>query len=219
MVRVVLGYIFNNARRFHTFVSNRVQQIRDLTSVDQWRYIATKSNPADIASRGLNAQCLINKKEWWFGLESLWTDFDPQYGKIEEDNAIGAVRPEDPEVRKSSVLNRFSSWHRAKRAMAVCLRYRKILLAVLSEKQTRSASEGNRKNITANPLSVDQLNEARKEIIRIVQRNSFVEEVSLLRPGNVEALSVKDKGKENQRIPKSSNLYRLDPILTKDGLR
>ena len=219
--RVVLEYIFNNSRRFYTFVS------------DQWRYIATKSNPADIASRGLDAQRLIDKKEWWFGPEFLWTNFDPRYGKIEEDNAIVAVRPEDPEVRTSTVLttkvcelagveerlNRFSSWHRAKRAMAVCLRYREILLArmrerILSEKQTRSASQGNCKNIFANPLSVEK----RKEIIRIVQRNSFVEEVSLLRPGNVEASSAKDKEKEGQRIPKSSNLYQLDPILTKDGL-
>lgn len=62
--RVVLGYIFNNARRFHVFVANRVQQIRDLTSVDRWRYIPTKFNPADVASRGLDAQRLIDNKEW-----------------------------------------------------------------------------------------------------------------------------------------------------------
>ena len=30
--KVVLGYINNDARRFHTFVANRVQQIRDHTS-------------------------------------------------------------------------------------------------------------------------------------------------------------------------------------------
>jgi hypothetical protein len=60
--KVVLGYIFNNVRRFHVFVSNRVQQIRDLTSVDQWRYIPTKSNPADFASRCLDAQCLLDKR-------------------------------------------------------------------------------------------------------------------------------------------------------------
>ena len=68
--RVVLGYIFNNARRFHTFVSNRIQQIRDLTSVDQWRYIATKFNQADVASRGLDAHHLFDGGLVWtfFGL-------------------------------------------------------------------------------------------------------------------------------------------------------
>ena len=33
--KVVLGYISNEARRFHTFVANRVQTIRDHTSPDQ----------------------------------------------------------------------------------------------------------------------------------------------------------------------------------------
>ena len=223
--RVVLGYIFNNARRFHTFVSNRVQQIRDLTSVDQWRYIATKLNPADAASRGLDAQRLLEKKEWWFGPDFLWTDFDSQFGKVEEHNAIAAVCPEDPGVRKSSVLttkvcewtgieerlNRFSSWYRTKRAMAICLRYRKILLARVRER-------GSSKTISANPLNVDELNDARKEIIRIVQRNSLVDEVTLLHQKNVETSSAEDKAEESHRIPKSSNLYRLDPILTTDGL-
>ena len=51
-VKVVLGYISNKARRFHTFVANRVQGIRDHTSPDKWPYIDTKDNPADDASRG-----------------------------------------------------------------------------------------------------------------------------------------------------------------------
>ena len=51
-VKVVLGYISNKARRFHTFVANRVQGIRDHTSPDKWHYIDTKDNPADDASRG-----------------------------------------------------------------------------------------------------------------------------------------------------------------------
>ena len=31
--KVALGYILNSARRFHVFVSNRIQQIRDFTSL------------------------------------------------------------------------------------------------------------------------------------------------------------------------------------------
>ena len=50
--KVVLGYISNKARRFHTFVANRVQGIRDHTSPGKWHYIDTKDNPADDASRG-----------------------------------------------------------------------------------------------------------------------------------------------------------------------
>ena len=63
--RVVLGYISNEARRFHTFVANRVQAIRDHVCPEQWPYVDTKDNPADDASRGLGANELIRSERWW----------------------------------------------------------------------------------------------------------------------------------------------------------
>lgn len=51
--KVVLGYINNEARRFHMFVANRVQRIHLSTVPQQWRYVPTKDNPADHVSRGL----------------------------------------------------------------------------------------------------------------------------------------------------------------------
>ncbi|CAB4033463.1 Hypothetical predicted protein [Paramuricea clavata] len=58
--KVVLGYINNDARRFHVFVANRVQQIRDHSSKDQWNYVESKLNPADEASRGLKACDIVS---------------------------------------------------------------------------------------------------------------------------------------------------------------
>ncbi|XP_043209382.1 uncharacterized protein LOC122374611 [Amphibalanus amphitrite] len=37
--KVVLGYIYNESKRFHVFVSNRVQQIRQATRPTQWRHV------------------------------------------------------------------------------------------------------------------------------------------------------------------------------------
>ena len=71
--KVVLGYIANEARRFHVFVGNRVQQIRDVTEVDQWNYVQTKDNPADCASRGLTADSLVNSSTWFSGPQFLWS--------------------------------------------------------------------------------------------------------------------------------------------------
>lgn len=53
--QVILGYINNEARRFHVFVANRVQLIRNVTDPNQWCYVNTAENPADHASRGLHA--------------------------------------------------------------------------------------------------------------------------------------------------------------------
>ena len=64
---VVLGYIKNETKRFHVFVANRVQDIRQHTDPSQWRYIDSKSNPADLASRGVSARELLNNSLWWHG--------------------------------------------------------------------------------------------------------------------------------------------------------
>ena len=65
--QVVLGYIKNDARRFHVFVANRVQQIRENSTPDQWKYIETNENPADESSRGLSPQYLVNNSRWLRG--------------------------------------------------------------------------------------------------------------------------------------------------------
>ena len=130
--KTVLGYINNDARRFHVFVGNRVQEIRDKTSPAQWRYIGTKENPADVASRGSSVQELIDNRLWWKGPELLWKP-DKDWNLTDVTSEIPA---DDPEVKRSSVLvtqvrkpssilgrlEYFSSWHRAKKAIAVCLR-------------------------------------------------------------------------------------------------
>ena len=70
--RVVLGYISNEAKRFHVYVANRVQQICDLTDSNSWFYVEIKSNPADEASRGLAAKQLVEGSRWLIGPEFLW---------------------------------------------------------------------------------------------------------------------------------------------------
>ena len=97
--KVVLGYIANESRRFHVFVANRVQLIQDLTSVDQCKYIETKLNPADDASRGLSPNALITSK-WSMGPAFLWQEENewPINEKVLPDPS--QVLLCDPEVKK-----------------------------------------------------------------------------------------------------------------------
>ncbi|XP_053186963.1 uncharacterized protein LOC128370707 [Scomber japonicus] len=57
--QVTLAYINNDARRFHVFVANRVQLLRENTSPSQWHYVDTTENPADHVSRGLRASGIV----------------------------------------------------------------------------------------------------------------------------------------------------------------
>ena len=99
--QAVLRYVNNEARRFHVFVANRVQQIQDLTLPHQWKYIHGKINPADIASRGVSAKELIQCSEWINGPKFLWNVY-------EKWNISGLpmtqLSNDDPEVKKSVSL-------------------------------------------------------------------------------------------------------------------
>ena len=88
--KTVLGYINNDARRFHVFVGNRVQEIRDKTSPEQWHYIGTKENPADVASRGSSVQELIDNSLWWNGPELLWKPRPDKDGNLTDASSEGS---------------------------------------------------------------------------------------------------------------------------------
>ena len=53
------------AERFKTFVGNRVFSIIDLLPARTWKHASTATNPADIASRGLLPQHLIEHTLCW----------------------------------------------------------------------------------------------------------------------------------------------------------
>ena len=232
--KTVLGYINNDARRFHVFVGNRVQEIRERTSPNQWHYVGTKSNPADIASRGTGAQELVDNTLWWNGPDFLW-NLPEDWNSVDD---VPSITPEDPEVKKvfaratqirepklyslQERLTYFSSWHRAKKAIAVCLRLQKRF-----QKIATSDSQSERKNAkkqegiaTYKPVDVRELKYAEQQIIKIVQNEAFRDEVQLLKDVKARQQAVdqdtsKDKIKTMKRL---SSLYKLDPFLDEDGL-
>ena len=71
-MQAVFGYVNNDAKRFHVYVANRVQQIRNLTDPSSWYYVESHSNPADEVSRGLTAKQLLECSRWLSGPEFLW---------------------------------------------------------------------------------------------------------------------------------------------------
>ena len=227
--KTVLGYINNDARRFHVFVGNRVQEIREQSSPNQWHYIETKSNPADIASRGAGAQELIDNPLGWNGPEFLWNpckDWDSV-------NDNPSIPPDDPEVKKVSAratqiqdpklpsvlerLTHFSSWYRAKKAIAVCLRLQQKFRKTAGQSQVkeRNVKERNKGVTSYNPVDVEALQRAELQIIKMAQSEAFQEEIQLLRDFNVkQQVADQDINKDKiKMMKKSSSLYKLDPFL------
>lgn len=69
--KVVLGYIYNETRRFYVYVNNSVLRIRRATHLTQWRYVPTDHNPADHATRAV-AACNLKYTTWFTGPAFLY---------------------------------------------------------------------------------------------------------------------------------------------------
>ncbi|GFY09632.1 hypothetical protein TNCV_381271 [Trichonephila clavipes] len=61
-----------------TFVANRIATIQEMTSSEQWRYVATEDNPADFVSRGMDSLKLKTCELWWNGPKFLMSNQYPQ---------------------------------------------------------------------------------------------------------------------------------------------
>ena len=71
---VVLQYIRNESKRFHTFAANRVAMINDKSTPRQWRHVDTCVHPVDIASRETKGSELHRSELWLHGPKFLWKD-------------------------------------------------------------------------------------------------------------------------------------------------
>ena len=93
---IVIGYINNDARRFHVYVGNRVQHIRDRSSPEERFHVPGKENPADEVSRGLTARELMQSNRWFKGPSFLWQEDQLQL----KHQPTCTSHPSDIEVRK-----------------------------------------------------------------------------------------------------------------------
>ena len=99
----VLKYISNEKKRFQVFVANRVQTIRDATNPYQWRYVESKRNPADDASRGLDGQELSPQCRWITGPNFLRLP-ESEWPQLPGD--LYDIPIDDPEVKRILVHRR-----------------------------------------------------------------------------------------------------------------
>ena len=114
----VLQYI---AKRFKSYVANRVSVIRELSKGAQWRHISSKLNLADAASRGLKSDVFLQSKLWINGPcflskpQSKWPGAIQRDGVLEDDPEVNgeisdyAVVLKDSEWPKSKLLSIFPS--------------------------------------------------------------------------------------------------------------
>ncbi|XP_066988222.1 uncharacterized protein [Macrobrachium rosenbergii] len=204
----VLYYIRAERKRFPVFVANRVRQIRDFSNVNQWKYISTDLNPADVASRGVGSVMSSDMTHWLEGPDFLnmpasecpakmHPSTEPQV--TEEDfMSLATTATSEEGSPFMSLITHFSRWERLKRAVAVFIAF----LAFLRNKEQ-----------TINLRTTQIMQKAEKAIVCFIQKITFANEVE-----NLKKTTTKEDKREHS-LPKTSTIFRLDPVLIDGTLR
>ena len=100
----VLSYIKRQGTRFHTFVSNRVAEIKEVSDPETWRHVPGRFNVADDCSRGLPAQDLLQDSRWING-----PNFLSQGGDVRPNQSICQPRTDNDREVKSEAWPGLSS--------------------------------------------------------------------------------------------------------------
>ncbi|XP_015769363.1 PREDICTED: uncharacterized protein LOC107347901 [Acropora digitifera] len=208
----VLWWLRNAIRSFKPFLANRVAEIQSLCSSNQWRYISTENNPADLATRGVTASGLACSEIWWQGPKFLkkpeWPEnliqassssqkefrsrgrfSKVQTNKGQESTLTAATINESRDWRLNP--QRFSSWTRLARVHAWVSRF---LDNCCLSKEQRITGE----------LTIDEIRNAENEIIAQAQQQAFPDEHPMLA--------------QAKNLPHSSKLLQLRPVLDEDEL-
>ncbi|XP_062713286.1 uncharacterized protein LOC109410494 [Aedes albopictus] len=194
--RDVICWLYSDHRRYTPFVACRVSEILETTEQYQWRWVPTKLNVADDATKWEKFPDMTPESRWFIGPDFLrlpeeaWPCQSVKGSKTDTE-----LRPRllthftlpDPAIN-------VSSW---KRMLKVATLVHRFPANCRLKKQ--------RKPILRGPPSTEELQLAERYVIRQAQREAYPEETATLQH-------------PSKSIPKTSSLYKLTPWLDDHGL-
>lgn len=164
----VLTWLGSDSCRYKVFVGTRVAEIQDMTEASTWRYVPSRDNPADDITRGLTIQDICKGSRWTDGPEFLklapgyWPDLSPP----PQSNPEGELK------RQAVCLTVSSSSVPDPRQHQTWDSYLEAIVHHL-----HGAADPN------HPITADSYAAAEIEALQRAQRESFLEEITLLMAG------------------------------------
>ena len=194
-------------RREQTYVANRVGEIRDLTSPQQWRHCPGKLNPADDVNRGLGTNEFLKNERWLKGSPFLYSSEDhwpePKFENIAEEKL--EIKKEvyvttvNPTASLNCLLIQFSNWIALLCTFAWLLKF----LQWIKWSSRKKKEETNTCEITRH-ISHEEIEKSKGEIVKLVQKSVFPQEIKDLKAG--------------RQVKASSHFVKLKPAIMNDGV-
>ena len=204
---IVLQWI-NSTNKHPIFIANRVSEILENTSVDQWNHVATGDNPADAGTRGMSAE-VLQSSSWVRGPDFLRTKqfpFVPNTDVV-DNIKLGVVTKEQDDDSMSSLAASVTNFPKEQRIHLIpfdkfsssqkLLRLTAYVLRLLPSHESYRTVDGS----IADPVELD---EAERHLQYLVQGESFnTERKDLL---------------NNKSVKKSSRIAQFTPFIGPHGL-
>ncbi|XP_064653104.1 uncharacterized protein LOC135503459 [Lineus longissimus] len=197
---VTLAWIRKPRHVWKTFVANRVEEIQTTWEPELWRHCPGEDNPSDLLTRGLPAEDLFNREEWWSGPQwlPLSTDMWPK-GKLSDESsedleekktttrsnvAIVEEPPKDAPIDAS----RYGSWNKLTRVTA------RVFWVIQKWRGRIQDDENTAGKIPT--LNVEDITKAEFYWYRHIQRSTYKDEIQTL---------------ENRGVLRKSRILKFDP--------
>ncbi|XP_050522348.1 uncharacterized protein LOC126894980 [Daktulosphaira vitifoliae] len=197
---LVLNWLLSPSSRWKTFMGNKVSEIQELTSVSQWKHVASSDNPADIVSRGCFPSQMKSLDLWWNGPSWLKGEHTQWPSNFQELNSKTEYLSEEKVITNlflttennsfNQIFKLFSSLSKLLRVVAYCLRVKSNLLS----------SDTN----IYGPVKATEIENSLKRLVKVAQQEEFFTELCDL--------------KNSKLVSSKSKLFRLKPFLDNDGI-
>ncbi|XP_053699167.1 uncharacterized protein LOC128746143 [Sabethes cyaneus] len=176
--QIVLAWLQKNPSLLDVFVSNRVSEIIATGDKFRWCYINTKENPADLVSRGVSADKLMENNLWWYGPrflrnemydtpapEPLANEDVPELKGVVSVHAVVSLEP-------LPVFDKFESFRKLQRVLAYVLRF------------YRNCKEKTKMNrVLERYPTVAELRAAMDTLVRVLQYQYLADEIERVKAG------------------------------------
>ncbi|XP_052562663.1 uncharacterized protein LOC120431010 [Culex pipiens pallens] len=199
----LLSWIRSDTRKYRQYVAVRVGEILETTDISEWRWVPTKLNVADEATKWGKGPNVDPDSRWFLGpeflyqLEELW----PQQ-RLPEPDTTEELRPifMHREIIRTPFIDvsRFSKWERLLRSTAHVFHWGDRTRAPASERQPS--------------LVKADFERAEWALWRLAQADSYADEVVEL------TVHSKDKARRLLRLDTGSKIRHLSPFLDEHGV-
>ena len=176
-------------------MANRISAIIQIIDSDRWFHVASEDNPADLASRGVYPQELVDNSLWWHG--PTWLKASPEAWKSLSFSNVDTDIERKPVKCHSTLisnhddpLSRFSSLARAFRCLSYAYRF-----FFRTHPHHKLSAKYHSKEV-----SIQEIIFVRDRLIVMTQKVAFSEEYQCLAA--------------KRPIPTSSSILCLNPFLS-----